>query len=84
MMREVVGAIMAAFVGVVILWFLLPALTIVKNNIFAHLDTSDPTVQTLIQLGDAVYLIMGFVIFLVIGFVIFSYATRGSPYDVGV
>lgn len=82
-MREVAGAIMACFVGAVMLWLVLPSLTIVKNNFVSTIDQSDPTVATLITLGDAIYVILGFVVFFVVGFLILSYATRGSPYDVG-
>jgi len=82
MIRQVIGAIMAAFVGTLILWVILPVLKNVQNMVFNNIDTTDPTTLQLIALGDVVYVMLGFVTFFVIGFVILSYATSRSPYDI--
>lgn len=73
---------MAAFVGTLILWVILPVLKNVQNMVFNNIDTTDPTTLQLIALGDVVYVMLGFVTFFVIGFVILSYATSRSPYDI--
>jgi len=72
---------MAAFVGTLILWVILPVLKNVQNMVFNNIDTTDPTTLQLIALGDVVYVMLGFVTFFVVGFVILSYATSRSPYD---
>lgn len=45
--------------------------------------TSTPTMQTLITLGDGLFLIIGFISFIVVGYMIFAYATRAVPFDYG-
>lgn len=82
MLKEVLGAVMAAFVGTLILWVLLPVLKNVQNVVFNTIDTEDPTTLFLMSLGDVVYLIMGWVVILVVGFIILSYAVRRDPYDI--
>lgn len=87
MMREVLGAVMAAAMGTVLLWFILPMLNLAKISVFnGILNNPDPTISQnettllLIQLGDMVFLSLGFVVFLVVGFIILSYATRRDPF----
>ena len=72
---------MAAFVGTLILWVILPVLKNVQNMVFDNINTTDPTTLQLMALGDTVYVIMGFVVFFVTGFIILSYAARRDPYD---
>lgn len=83
MLREVVGAIAAVFVGVILLWFILPMLYTTYESVKTVIDTSDPTTQTLIQLGDGLYLILGFITFIVVGYLVFAYSTRIVPFDYG-
>ena len=82
MMREVIGAIMAAVTGLFLLWFLLPMLTTMYNQIKLSVDVSDPTIAQLLVLGDAVYAVLGLIVLIVVGFLIFSYATRREGFDV--
>jgi type II secretory pathway component PulF len=80
-MREVIGSIMAAVSGLFLLWFLLPMLTTLYNQTKATVDQSDPTIATLLQLGDGVYAILGLIVIVVIGYTIMAYATRREPVD---
>jgi ABC-type antimicrobial peptide transport system permease subunit len=82
MLREVIGAIMAGFVGVILLSVILPVLKNVQNMVFDNIDTTDPTTLQLMALGDTVYVVLGFVVFFVTGFIILSYAARRDPYDI--
>jgi hypothetical protein len=82
MIREVAGAIMAAFVGTLILWVILPVLKNVQNMVFNSIDTDDPTTLQLMALGDTIYIVMGWLVFFVVGFIIISYAARKDPYDI--
>lgn len=80
-MREVIGAIMAAVSGLFLLWFLLPMLTTLYNQIKLTVDVSDPTIAQLLVLGDAVYAILGLIVILVVGYLIIAYATRREGLD---
>lgn len=80
-MREVIGAIMAAVSGLFLLWFLLPMLTTIYNQVKLTVDQNDPTISTLLQLGDGVYSILGLIVIIVVGYLIIAYATRREPYD---
>jgi hypothetical protein len=86
MIREVVGAITACFVGIILLWFIIPMLNLTYETTLSVLPanaTSTPTMQTLIALGDGLFLIIGFITFIVVGYLIFAYATRIVPFDYG-
>jgi len=81
MMREVIGGIMAAVSGLFLLWFLLPMLTTMYNQVKLTVDQDDPTIATLLQLGDGVYSVLGLIVIVVVGYLIMAYATRREPYD---
>lgn len=81
MLKEVVGAIMAAFVGVLLLWVVLPVLKNVQNMVFNSVNSTDPATLQLMALGEALYYIMGGIVFFVTGFIILSYASRRDPFD---
>ena len=81
MMREVVGALMACFGGLLLLWFMLPMLNVSYSMTKSIVNASDPTMQALFQIGDGVYSIMPFTILIVVGYLIFAYATRREPFD---
>lgn len=86
MIREVVGAITAVFVGVILLWFILPMLNVTYETVKATIPAeaqNTPTMQTLFALGDGLYLILGFIVFVVVGYLLFAYATRAVPFDFG-
>lgn len=81
MMREVAGAIASAFFGVLLLWFMLPMLNTAYEATKATVDLSNPVNQTMITIGDGVYLILPFIVLIVVGYLIFAYATRNLPVD---
>lgn len=74
---------MAAFVGITLLYFILPMLKNTQNLVFANINATDPAVQQLMALGDTLYYIMGFLVFIVTGYIILSYASRNDPYNLG-
>lgn len=80
-MKEVIGAIMAAVSGLFLLWFLLPMLTTIYEQVKQTVDQSNPTIATLLQLGDGVYAVLGLIVIVVVGYLIMAYATRREPYD---
>lgn len=80
-MREVIGAIMAAVAGLYLLWYILPMLTTIYELVKATVDLTNPTIQTLLVLGDGVYATLGLIVIVVIGYLIFAYATRREPFD---
>jgi len=81
MMREVIGAIMAAVSGLFLLWFLLPMLTTLYNQVKLTVDQQDPTIAQLLVLGDGVYSVLGLIVIIVVGYLIMAYATRREPVD---
>lgn len=81
MLREVIGSVMACFVGITLLWVILPVLKNVQNLVFDQIDTSDPATLQLMALGDALYFILGGIIFFVVGFILLSYASSRQPFD---
>jgi hypothetical protein len=82
-MREVVGAVMAATVGTMLLWLILPTLRLAYNSVSEQIDPTDPVNQQLLDLGDMSFIILGFIVILVVGFVVLSYATRKDPFGSG-
>jgi len=81
MMREVASAIMAGFVGVLLLWFMLPLLNTAYENVKMNIDVNNPTNQAMLTIGDGIYLMLPFIVFIVVGYLIFAYATRALPTD---
>lgn len=81
MLRQVLGAIMATFMGIVLLWAILPILKNAQNIVFDSIDTTDPATIQLMALGEALYFILGGLVFFVTGFIILSYATQRSSFD---
>jgi type II secretory pathway component PulF len=81
MIRETVGALMAVTMSVILLWFILPMLNVTYEQVKATVDLSHPTTETLVTLGDGMYLILGFIAVLVPGYLIFAYASRIVPFD---
>ena len=82
MMREIVGAVMGCFAGILLLWFMLPLLNTAYESVKAQIDLNNPTNVTLLLIGDGVYSILPYVVLIVTGYLIFSYATRNVPFDV--
>ena len=83
MLREVIGALMAIFMGTLILWVILPTLKNVQNLVFDFIDTNDTATLQLMALGEALYFILGGVVFFVVGFILLSYASRRGTFDTG-
>ena len=81
MMREVIGAIMSCTMGLFLLWFILPMLNITYTLTKQQVNSTDPTIQQLFNIGDGVYSIMPFVVLIVVAYLIFAYATRREPFD---
>lgn len=78
---------MAATMGTLLLWFILPMLNLAKISVWGMIQNNpDPNVSQnettllLMQLGDTVFLALGFLVFMIVGFIILSYATRRDPY----
>lgn len=84
MIRAVVGAIMATFMGVFLLWFILPLLNTAYESTKAQVDLSHPTNVTLLTIGDGVYMFLPWVTLIVVGYLIFAYATKNVPFDLNV
>lgn len=82
MMREVIGAIMAAVMGLYLLWYILPMLYTQYDFVKQSVNQTDPTIQTMLQLGDGVYLMLPLLVILIVGFLVMSYATRREPFDI--
>lgn len=81
MMREVVGAISAAFTGTILLWFMLPMLATQYSFVVQTVNATDPIIAPMLQLGNGVYTILPYIVFVVTGYLIFAYATRIEPFD---
>lgn len=81
MIRAVVGAIMATFMGVFLLWFIYPLLNTAYESVKTGIDQSNPVNAQLITIGNGVYSFLPWVTLVVVGYLIFAYATKNVPFD---
>lgn len=81
MLREIIGAIFAAFIGTLVLWAVMPALKNIQSAVFYSIDSEDPTTAMLFFFGDILYLILGWVVVFVIGFAVLSRAARSDTFS---
>lgn len=72
---------MAVTMSIILLWFILPMLNMSYELVKTTVDQDHPTNQILMQLGDGLFIILGFVAFVVAGYMLFAYATRNVPFD---
>lgn len=85
-MWEIVAAIMAALVGTLLLWFIMPMLNlarlmtediVIKNPVYQN----NTVLQQTVKMGDMFFLSMGFIVFMVIAFLLISKSTKRGPDD---
>ena len=81
MARATVGAIMAVFMGVLLLWFALPMLQTVYNQTAEFADLTDPNIERYVNLGNMLFMALSIIAFAVPGYLVFAYATERAPYD---
>lgn len=74
---------MALIMGVMLLWFALPFLQTIYNTITLSpaVDTSDPNIQRLVDMGTVLFWFLGISVFVVTGYLAFAYATHNAPFD---
>lgn len=84
MIREAIGATMTIVGAIYLLWFILPQLltayTTVKSS--SIVNATNPTTATIIDIGDSVFLMLGFLTVVVAFFIVILYFTRREPVDV--
>jgi len=68
--------------GLYLLWYILPMLYTQYAAVKATVNATNPTIKTMLQLGDGVYLMLPLITILVVGFLIMAYATRREPFDI--
>lgn len=81
MIREAVGATMSIVGGIYLLWFILPQLQTAYKVTKVMVNSTDPTLQTVIQIGDSVYGMLGFLTIIITLFVVILYFVRREPVD---
>ena len=81
MIREAIGATMSIVGGIYLLWFILPQLQTAYKVTKTMVNSTDPTLQTVIQIGDSVYGMLGFLTIIITLFVVILYFVRREPVD---
>lgn len=82
MIREAVGATMSIVGAIYLLWFIMPQLQTAYKVTKSLTNQTDPTMQTVIQIGDSFYGMAGFLIIIVALFVVILYFVRREPVDI--
>jgi hypothetical protein len=60
-MVEIASTILALSICSLLLWFLMPMLNLTRLTTAGYVDETDPINQLSIQMGDALFLVVGFV-----------------------
>lgn len=81
MIREAIGATMSIVGGIYLLWFILPQLQTAYKVTKTMVNSTDPTLQTVIKIGDSVYGMLGFLTVIITLFVVILYFVRREPVD---
>ena len=81
MIKEAIGATMSIVGGIYLLWFILPQLHTAYTVTKSMVNTTDPTLATVVQIGDSVYSMLGFLTIIITLFVVILYFVRREPID---
>ena len=80
-LREITGSVVAVFVGIYMLWFVIPVTKTAYNTELAHLNTTSSLMQTLIPITNNWWIIFPLLIAVVGGWTIYNYATDRTAFD---
>lgn len=80
-MREIMGSVVAVFVGIYMLWFVIPVTKTAYNQELAHLNTTSSLMQTIIPITNNWWVIFPLIIAVLIGYTVWSYATDRNAFD---
>jgi hypothetical protein len=80
MIKEVVGSVMAVSVAVLLLVLIIPTLNTAKIAVFETVNTTNPTNEQLVNLGDSVFIGIIILIVVVTGLTVLAYASRRDPF----
>ena len=80
-MREIIGSVVAVFVGIYMLWFVIPVTKTAYNQELAHLNTTSTLMQTLVPITNNWWVIFPLIIAVLIGYTVWSYATDRNAFD---
>ena len=80
-LREITGSVVAVFVGIYMLWFVIPVTKTAYNTELAHLNTTSSLMQTLIPITNNWWIIFPLIIALLIGWQVWNYATNRDAFD---
>lgn len=82
MIREAIGATMSIVGAIYLLWFILPQLQTAYTTVKTTVDTSHPTTAMIVDIGDSVFIMLGFLTVIVALFIVILYFVRREPVDV--
>lgn len=80
-MREIIGSVVAVFVGIYMLWFVIPVTKTAYNMELAHLNTTSSLMQTILPITNNWWVIFPLIIAVLVGWVVWSYATDRNAFD---
>ena len=80
-LREITGSVVAVFVGIYMLWFVIPVTKTAYNTELAHLNTTSTLMQTIIPITNNWWIIFPLIIVIAGSYTIWSYATDRTAFD---
>lgn len=80
-LREISGAVATAFIGVYMLFFVIPVGRTAYNTEIAHLNTTSALMQTILPITNNWWLVFAPIIAICCGYVIWQYATDQFGFD---
>jgi len=79
--KEIVGATVSCALLIYTLWFIVPSLKTSYNVMLPSLNTTSPTMQTVLTIANSWFLILPLFVLFVGGFTIFLYLSRRGASD---
>lgn len=75
-LRAIVGATVTGFIGIYMLWFVIPATRTAYTSELAAVNKTSALMQTIIPITDNWWIIFPFLIILLVGYTIWQYASE--------
>lgn len=80
-LRSVVGATVAVFIGVYMFWFVIPVGKTAYNTELAQLNTSSALMQSILPITNNWWIIFPLLIAIIVGYTIWQYSTSTDSFD---
>ena len=80
-LRSIVGATVAIFIGVYIFWFIIPVSKTAYNTELASLNTSSTLMQSILPITNNWWVIFPLLIAVIIGWTVWQYSSGTEGFD---